>query len=59
MSKDAMKRIVNKDMRQIEKMNLSELGIHINFNEENIMKATAIIKKPKINSLMIVDHTIY
>jgi len=47
MSKDAMKRIVNKDMRQIKKMNLSELGIHVNFNEENIMKATAIIIGPE------------
>ena len=27
MSKEAMKRIANKDMRQIEKMNLSDLGI--------------------------------
>ena len=31
MSKEAMKRIANKDMRQIEKMNLSDLGIHVNF----------------------------
>lgn len=42
-----MKRIVNKDMKQIQKMNLSELGIHVNFNEENIMKATAIIIGPE------------
>ena len=47
MSKDAMKRIVNKDMKEINKMNLSELGIHVNFNEENIMKASAIIIGPK------------
>ena len=47
MSKDAVKRIVNKDMKQIEKMNLSELGIHVNFNEENILKATAIIIGPE------------
>lgn len=47
MSKEALKRIVNKDMRQIERMNLSELGIHVNFDEENIMKATAIIIGPK------------
>ena len=38
-----MKRIVNKDMRQIEKMNLSELGIHVNFDETNIMKASPMI----------------
>ena len=47
MSKDAIKRIVNKDMKEIQKMNLSELGIHIEFNEENMMKATAIIIGPK------------
>ena len=45
--KDALKRIANKDMKEISKMNLSELGIHINFNEQNIMKATAIIIGPK------------
>ena len=47
MSKDAMKRIVNKDMRQIDKMNLSELGIHIQFNEDNMLQAVAIIIGPK------------
>lgn len=47
MSKDAMKRIVNKDMKEINKMELDKLGIHVNFNEENIMKATAIIIGPK------------
>lgn len=47
MSKDAVKRIMNKDMKEINKMNLSELGIHVNFNEENIMKASAIILGPK------------
>lgn len=47
MSKDALKRIVNKDMKEIQKMNLSELGIHVNFSEENIMKAVAIIIGPK------------
>jgi len=47
MSKETIKRIVNKDMKEITKMNLSELGIHIDFNEQNIMKATAIIIGPK------------
>jgi len=47
MSKDALKRIVNKDMKEIQKMNLSKLGIHVHFSEENIMKATAIIIGPK------------
>ena len=47
MSKDAIKRIMNKDMKEIHKMNLSELGIHVIFNEEDIMKAYAIIIGPK------------
>ena len=47
MTKDAIKRIVNKDMKEIRKMELSELGIHITFQEENVMKATAIIIGPK------------
>jgi len=47
MSKDALKRIVNKDMKEILNMNLSELGIHVHFSEENIMKAVAIIIGPK------------
>jgi ubiquitin-protein ligase len=47
MSKDAIKRIINKDMRQVEQMNLSGLGIYVNFSEENIMKATAIIIGPE------------
>jgi len=47
MSKDALKRIMNKDMKDIKKLNLSELGIHIEFNEQDIMKATAIIIGPK------------
>jgi ubiquitin-protein ligase len=47
MSKEAIKRIINKDMKEIQKMNLSELGIHINFNEEDVMKAVAIIIGPK------------
>lgn len=42
-----MKRIVNKDMKEINKMELDKLGIHVNFNDENIMKATAIIIGPK------------
>tara|TARA_B110000967_G_scaffold208432_1_gene260621 strand:+ start:1141 stop:1857 length:717 start_codon:yes stop_codon:yes gene_type:complete len=47
MSKDAIKRILNKDMKEIHKMNLSDLGIHVQFSEENIMNATAIIIGPK------------
>jgi ubiquitin-protein ligase len=47
MSKEAIKRIMNKDMKEIHKMNLSELGIHIDFCEEDMMKAVAIIIGPK------------
>jgi|TARA_B110000971_G_C19848229_1_gene425826 ubiquitin-conjugating enzyme E2 Z len=47
MAREALKRIMNKDMKEIQKMELSELGIHINFNEENMMKAVAIIIGPK------------
>ena len=47
MSKDAIKRIVNKDIKEIYKMNLSELGIHIQFNEDNMLQAVAIIIGPK------------
>ena len=38
MSKDAIKRIMNKDIKEIHKMNLTELGIHVIFNEENKIK---------------------
>ena len=47
MSKEAIQRIMNKDMKLIQKMKLSELGIHVHFNEENVMKASAIIIGPK------------
>tara|TARA_Y100001970_G_C14086088_1_gene777393 strand:- start:16 stop:735 length:720 start_codon:yes stop_codon:yes gene_type:complete len=47
MSKEAIQRILNKDMKEIQKMELSELGIHVHFNEDNIMKANAIIIGPK------------
>jgi len=47
MSKDAIKRIINKDIKEIRKMNLYELGIHVNFNEDNMLQARAIIIGPK------------
>ena len=47
MSKDAIKRIVNKDLKEIHKMKLNELGIHIEFNEDNMLKARAIIIGPE------------
>ena len=47
MSKDAIKRIINKDMKEIHKMELDKLGIHIEFNEDNMLKARAIIIGPE------------
>jgi ubiquitin-conjugating enzyme E2 O len=47
MSKDAIKRIMNKDVKESHKMKLDELGIHIEFNEENMLKAKAMIIGPE------------
>ena len=47
MSKDAIKRIINKDLKEIRNMKLDDLGIHIEFDEENMLKAKAIIIGPK------------
>ena len=47
MSKHTLKRIVNKDMKEIQRMNLSDMGIHVKFDESNMLKAKAIIFGPK------------
>jgi len=47
MSKQAIQRILNKDMKEINNMELSKMGIYIEFNEENILEANAIIIGPK------------
>ena len=47
MSKNAVKRIMQKDMKIIQTMNLADMGIHIEFNEENIQEAVAMIIGPK------------
>ena len=47
MSKDAIKRILNKDIKEIHKMKLDDLGIHIEFDEENMLRARAIIMGPE------------
>lgn len=47
MASGAIKRIVNRDLKEIHKMSLSELGIHVHFNEENMLNAKAIIIGPK------------
>lgn len=46
-NKNAIQRILNKDMKEIQKTNLSEMGIYIHFDEENILKAKAMIIGPE------------
>ncbi len=46
-SKTALKRILNKDLKEIESKNLNSLGIYIHFDEENLMRAKAMIVGPK------------
>ena len=47
MATNAIKRIINKDLKEIKNMNLDKLGIHIIFNEENMLQAKSIIIGPK------------
>ena len=47
MSSAACKRIMKKDMKEISRMNLSDIGIYIHFDESNIRKAKAMIIGPK------------
>jgi len=47
MTTNAIKRVINKDMKEIRKMNLQNLGIHIHFDEDNVLNAHAIIIGPK------------
>jgi len=47
MSTKAIKRIINKDIKEIHKFNLNEQGIYINFDEENMLRAIAMIIGPK------------
>lgn len=46
-SKNAIKRIIKIDMKRIQSKNLNDLGIFIEFDEENIQKAKAMIIGPK------------
>jgi len=43
----AVKRIINKDLKELKNLNLDQMGIFINFNESNILNANAIIIGPK------------
>tara|TARA_B100000575_G_scaffold75311_1_gene58784 strand:+ start:378 stop:1082 length:705 start_codon:yes stop_codon:yes gene_type:complete len=47
MATAAIKRILNKDIKEIEKQNLKSLGIYIHFNEENFLEAKAMVVGPK------------
>ena len=47
MAKNAIKRIIQKDMKAIQGQNLNSLGIYISFNEENMREAKAMIIGPK------------
>ena len=47
MATAAIKRIINKDIKEIEKQNLKSLGIYIHFNEENFLEAKAMVVGPK------------
>ena len=43
----ALKRIINKDIKEVINQNLISLGIYIHFDEDNMMKAKAMIVGPK------------
>lgn len=47
MAKNAIKRILQKDMKSIEDQQLNSLGIYVSFNEENIREAKALIIGPQ------------
>ena len=47
MSAAAIKRIVTKDIKSIQQQNLNELGIYVEFNEENMLEACAMIIGPQ------------
>ena len=42
----AVKRIINKDIKSIEHNKLNDQGIYIEFNEENMLEARAMIIGP-------------
>jgi len=47
MSTNALKRIINKDIKEISNTNLNSTGIYIQFDEDNMFKAKALIVGPK------------
>ena len=44
---DAIKRIISKDIKELQKLKLENSGIYIEFDEENMLHAKAIIIGPK------------
>ena len=44
---NALKRIINKDIKEIKDLKLEEQGIYIHFNEENMLQANAMIIGPE------------
>ena len=46
-SKKALKRIINKDIKEINSQNLNSLGIYIEFNETDMLQAKAMIVGPE------------
>ena len=47
MERNAIRRILNKDIKEIAKTKLNELGIYIQFNENNFLEARAVIVGPE------------
>ena len=47
MSGAAVKRIINKDIKEIHKNSLDKQGIFIEFNEDNLLDACRYLKDPK------------
>ena len=46
-SKKALKRIINKDIKEINSQNLNSLGIYIEFDESDMLQAKAMIVGPE------------
>jgi len=45
--KNALKRIINKDLKELSNKKLNENGIYFHFDEDNMMKAKSMIVGPK------------
>ena len=45
-SSSALKRILKKDIREIQNQKLEDLGIYVKFNEDNMLQTRAMITGP-------------